>query len=76
MLMFVAIAQVKADDLTGRVVGLQEEVRAARNEASALRVELAVAKAEALVPTAISIGDSSTRYSFCSMTYSTATSTL
>lgn len=56
-----ASLKVKADDLTGRVVGLQEEVRAARNEASALRVELAVAKAEALVPTAISIGDSSTR---------------
>ncbi|KAG0568562.1 hypothetical protein KC19_6G029100 [Ceratodon purpureus] len=53
--------KVKADDLAGRVTGLQEEVRAARNEASALRVELAVAKAEALIPTAVSIGDSNTR---------------
>lgn len=62
MLTGVAVAQVKADDLAGRVAGLQDEVRTARNEASALRVELAVAKAEALIPTAVSIGDSSTRY--------------
>lgn len=61
--------QVKADDLAGRVVGLQEEVRASRNEAAALRVELAVAKAEALLSTATSIGDSSTRYYSCSLVY-------
>jgi len=59
----IVIVQVKTDDLPGRVVALQEEVRAARNEASALRVELAVTKAEALIPTAVSIGDSNTRYS-------------
>jgi hypothetical protein len=55
------------------VTGLQEEVRAARNEASALRVELAVAKAEALIPKAVSIGDYSTRYSSSFMTCTTIT---
>ena len=73
--MVLAFGQVKADDLAGRVAGLQEEVRAARNEASALRVELAVAKAEALIPTAVSIGDSSTRYYSRSMTNTTITLT-
>lgn len=59
---FFGDGQVKADDLAGRVAGLQDEVRAARNEASALRVELAVAKAEGLIPSAKTIGDSNTRY--------------
>ena len=55
------------------MTGLQEEVRAGRNEASALRVELAVAKAEALIPKAVSIGDYSTRYSSRFLTCTTIT---
>ncbi|CAK9224586.1 unnamed protein product [Sphagnum jensenii] len=53
--------KVKVDDLASRVAGLQEEVRAARNEASSLRIGLAKAKAEALIPTAISVGPSGAR---------------
>jgi hypothetical protein len=49
------------DDLASRVAGLQDEVRAARNEASSLRIGLAKAKAEALIPTAISVGPSGAR---------------
>jgi len=56
-----SVLKVKADDLAGRVVGLQEEVRAARKEADALRGELAKAKADALLPTAVTVGDSKTR---------------
>lgn len=60
--LILVIFQVKADDLAGRVVGLQEEVRAARKEADALRGELAKAKADALIPTAVTVGDSKTRF--------------
>lgn len=72
-MLMIVIVQVKIDDLADQVVALQEQVRAARNEASTLRVELAVAKAEALIPTAVSIGDSNTRcsvfsvYDFCNI---------
>ena len=44
------------------MVGLQEEVRTARKEADDLQGELAKAKANALIPTAVTVGDSKTRF--------------
>lgn len=53
--------KVKAEEVPARVSGLQDEVRAARNEAASLRGQLAIAKAQLLAATASSVGPEGTK---------------
>ncbi|THU60852.1 hypothetical protein C4D60_Mb07t17100 [Musa balbisiana] len=53
--------KVKAEDVTGRVENILEELRIARNEVSALRTRVAVLKATALVNKAFIVGTTNIR---------------
>ncbi|RWW34101.1 hypothetical protein GW17_00001147, partial [Ensete ventricosum] len=57
-----SVLKVKAEDVTGRVENILEELRIARNEVTALRTRVAVLKATALVNKACIVGTTNIRY--------------
>lgn len=57
-----SLNKAKAEDVTGRVENLLEELRMARNEVSTLRNTVAVLKASSFLNKAFVIGTSNIRY--------------
>lgn len=52
---------MKAEDLPGRISGLQDEIKTARTDASELRAQLAIAKAASLADNATTVGPGEVR---------------
>lgn len=54
--------QVKAEDVTGRVESIMEELRMSKGEVSSLRAEIATLKASNLTSNAFLVGNSDIRW--------------